>query len=311
MPAARTCQPGERPRHHEDLFWPLLVLIQARPGHPGAKSTASARRAVRSGPERHSRRTAATTSNIASNLLLRCCPVTVQFGVEPRPPHLAALLQGLRNQCVFARKVLVDRALGNTGSLGWASTLTAGGTGSHRAAAHPSGVAPPRQARAGSSLARAVLPDSVIEQHPPASTGERPIARLVKARPVRSDRPPSPQSQEALQMLPASGIVCTVHRLPVLCQERLMLAIRQDAEDTLRVERILLLGVDGQQLGRDYAIAVIGVITELNREVAGRVSPAQLAAADAVLRAALFDDSTRQRASRVPPPPGPPSATIG
>jgi hypothetical protein len=42
-------------------------------------------------------------------------------------------------------------------------------------------------------------------------------------------------------MLPASGIVCTVHRLPVLRQERLMLAIRQDAEDTLRVERILLL----------------------------------------------------------------------
>ena len=36
-------------------------------------------------------------------------------------------------------------------------------------------------------------------------------------------------------MLPASGIVCTVHRLPVLRQERLMLAIRQDAEDTLRV----------------------------------------------------------------------------
>ncbi len=43
-------------------------------------------------------------------------------------------------------------------------------------------------------------------------------------------------------MLPASGIVCTVHCLPVLCQERLMLATRQDAEDTLRVERILLLG---------------------------------------------------------------------
>jgi hypothetical protein len=91
----------------------------------------------------------------------------------------------------------------------------------------------PRQARVGSSLARVVLPDSVIDQHPPASTDERPITRLVKARPVRGDSPPSPQSQEALQMLPASGIVCTVHRLPVLRQERLMLAIRQDAEDTL------------------------------------------------------------------------------
>jgi hypothetical protein len=48
-------------------------------------------------------------------------------------------------------------------------------------------------------------------------------------------------------MLPASGIVCTVHRLPVLRQERLMLAIGQDAEDTLRVERILLLGISGQR----------------------------------------------------------------
>ena len=79
----------------------------------------------------------------------------------------------------------------------------------------------------------------------------------------------------------------------------------RDSRDTRQ------LNVALTQLGRDYAIAVIGVITELNREVAGRVSPAQLAAADAVLRAALFDDSTRQRASRVPPPPGQPSAAIG
>jgi DNA-binding MarR family transcriptional regulator len=56
--------------------------------------------------------------------------------------------------------------------------------------------------------------------------------------------------------------------------------------------------------GRDYARAITGVIEELNREVAARVSPAQLAAADTVLRAALFDDSARQRASQLPPPPG-------
>ncbi len=65
------------------------------------------------------------------------------------------------------------------------------------------------------------------------------------------------------------------------------------------------------QAGRDYTlaiIAIIAVITELNREIAGRVSPDQLGAADTVLRAALFDDSARQRASRVPPPPGQPSA---
>jgi DNA-binding MarR family transcriptional regulator len=61
------------------------------------------------------------------------------------------------------------------------------------------------------------------------------------------------------------------------------------------------------QLGRDYAHAVTAVIEELNQEVAGRVRPDQLAAADTVLRAALFDDGARQRASRVPRPPGEPS----
>jgi PAS domain S-box-containing protein len=62
------------------------------------------------------------------------------------------------------------------------------------------------------------------------------------------------------------------------------------------------LNVTLTQLGRDYARAITAVISELNREVAGRVSPAQLAAADAVLRAALFDESARRRASRLPPP---------
>ena len=54
--------------------------------------------------------------------------------------------------------------------------------------------------------------------------------------------------------------------------------------------------------GRDYARAVTTVIEELNREVAARVSPDQLAAADAVLRAALFDESATRRAALVPPP---------
>ena len=52
--------------------------------------------------------------------------------------------------------------------------------------------------------------------------------------------------------------------------------------------------------GRDYARAVTAVIEELNREVAARVSPDQLAAADAVLRAALFDESATRRAALVP-----------
>ena len=76
----------------------------------------------------------------------------------------------------------------------------------------------------------------------------------------------------------------------------------RDSHDTRQ------LNVTLTQLGRDYARAVTAVVEELNREVAGRVSPDQLAAADTVLRAALFDDSARQRASRLPGPLREPSA---
>jgi len=55
--------------------------------------------------------------------------------------------------------------------------------------------------------------------------------------------------------------------------------------------------------GQDYARAVTDVIAELNSEVVKRTDPAQLAAADAVLRAVLFDESARQRAARLPRPP--------
>jgi DNA-binding MarR family transcriptional regulator len=75
----------------------------------------------------------------------------------------------------------------------------------------------------------------------------------------------------------------------------------RDSRDTRQ------LNVTLTPAGRDYAGAVIAVTEELNREVAGRVSPGQLAAADAVLRAALFDDSARLRASHLPPPPAQPS----
>ena len=46
-------------------------------------------------------------------------------------------------------------------------------------------------------------------------------------------------------MLPASGIARTLYRPSVLCQEGLTLEIRQDAEDALRIERILLPQVGG------------------------------------------------------------------
>jgi DNA-binding MarR family transcriptional regulator len=75
----------------------------------------------------------------------------------------------------------------------------------------------------------------------------------------------------------------------------------RDSRDTRQ------LNVTLTPAGLEYAGAVIAVTEELNREVAGRVSPDQLAAADAVLRAALFDDSARQRASHLPRPPAQPS----
>jgi DNA-binding MarR family transcriptional regulator len=85
-------------------------------------------------------------------------------------------------------------------------------------------------------------------------------------------------------------------------EQRGYVSTERDSRDTRQ------LNVTLTPAGRDYARAVIAVMTELNREIAGRVSPAQLAAADSVLRAALFDDGARQRAARVPPPPGQPSA---
>jgi DNA-binding MarR family transcriptional regulator len=60
--------------------------------------------------------------------------------------------------------------------------------------------------------------------------------------------------------------------------------------------------VDLTETGRDYAYAIVAAIRELNREVRERVDPVQLAAADTVLRAALFDEGTRERASRLPAP---------
>jgi DNA-binding MarR family transcriptional regulator len=62
------------------------------------------------------------------------------------------------------------------------------------------------------------------------------------------------------------------------------------------------LNVTLTPIGRDYARAVSSVTEELNREVAARVTPAELAAADTVLRAALFGDSATRRASQLPHP---------
>jgi len=73
---------------------------------------------------------------------------------------------------------------------------------------------------------------------------------------------------------------------------------RRDARDARQVSVTLTAA------GAEYAGVLVAVIDELNKEMASRTDRSQLAAADAVLRAALFDDSTRQRAERLPRPPG-------
>jgi DNA-binding MarR family transcriptional regulator len=71
---------------------------------------------------------------------------------------------------------------------------------------------------------------------------------------------------------------------------------RRDPDDTRQLNVILT------PAGEEYAHAVTGVIRQLNHEVHGRVDLVQLAAADTVLRAALFDDSARERAAWLPRP---------
>jgi DNA-binding MarR family transcriptional regulator len=88
-------------------------------------------------------------------------------------------------------------------------------------------------------------------------------------------------------------------------EQRGYVTAERDTRDTRQLNIALT------PVGRDYARAVITVTNDLNQEVASRVSPAQLAAADAALRAALFDDTARQRASQLPPPPGQPSTKQG
>jgi len=81
-------------------------------------------------------------------------------------------------------------------------------------------------------------------------------------------------------------------------QQRGFATTRRDPRDSRQ------LNVALTPAGQDYARAVTAVIDELNREVARQMEPAQLAAADAVLRAVLFDASARQRAAWLPRPDG-------
>jgi DNA-binding MarR family transcriptional regulator len=71
----------------------------------------------------------------------------------------------------------------------------------------------------------------------------------------------------------------------------------RDDSDSRRLNIILT------PLGEAYAGAVVEVVTALNQDLARRVGPEQLAAADAVLRAALATDAERQYAARMVRPP--------
>lgn len=55
--------------------------------------------------------------------------------------------------------------------------------------------------------------------------------------------------------------------------------------------------------GHAYADAITATIDTLNRTLSERVDPAQLVAADAVLRATLPNEDARERARRLVPPP--------
>ena len=72
----------------------------------------------------------------------------------------------------------------------------------------------------------------------------------------------------------------------------------RDAEDSRRLNVVLT------PAGRRYAAAVVDVIEALNLELSQRVDRAQLAAADAVLRASIAEQHARRRADRLVRPPG-------
>jgi len=79
-------------------------------------------------------------------------------------------------------------------------------------------------------------------------------------------------------------------------EERGYATTQPDADDARKLNIVLT------SAGSAYADAITAVIAGLNRAVAAKVTPGQLAAADAVLRASIENDIAR-RASRIDPPP--------
>lgn len=81
--------------------------------------------------------------------------------------------------------------------------------------------------------------------------------------------------------------------------QRGYVVVERDPTDARRLNAILT------PHGSRYAEAMAEVVEALNRDLAGRVDPAQLQAADAVLRAAIADEALQAVARRVEPPDAP------
>ncbi|MGH9055844.1 MAG: MarR family winged helix-turn-helix transcriptional regulator [Acidimicrobiales bacterium] len=81
-------------------------------------------------------------------------------------------------------------------------------------------------------------------------------------------------------------------------ERRGLASAARDDRDSRQVN--ITLSPDGEA----YAAAVVAVIEHLNRDLCRRVDPANLAGADAVLRAVLADDRTRTLAAYLGGPPG-------
>lgn len=79
-------------------------------------------------------------------------------------------------------------------------------------------------------------------------------------------------------------------------QQRGYASTEPDAGDARKLNVILTAD------GHAYASAITEVIAGLNRALAARVTPEQLAAADAVLRASIEDGQVALSAERIPPP---------
>ncbi len=79
-------------------------------------------------------------------------------------------------------------------------------------------------------------------------------------------------------------------------QQRGYASTEPDADDARKLNVMLTAA------GHAYASAIIEVIATLNRALAAKVTPEQLAAADAVLRVSMDDDEVALSAQRIPPP---------